>query len=234
MNYDGIIFDFNGVLWWDAPLIEIGWQRTAMKLRGRPFSGDEFARFVLGCNGRDTQAYLAGRRLEEKENRRLIDEREAAYRALCLQQGEKFRLSPGAEDLLDYLKARSIPRTIATASEKVNVDFFVEHLGLKRWFDPRQFVLDNGVLRSKPAPDFYLQAAANLKLDSSRCVVVEDSLSGMKAARTAGIGYLIALGYETPTADGLKEIPVDAAVRELGDLDRQRLFGDTGSEGHAI
>ena len=228
MTYDGIIFDFNGVLWWDAPLIETGWQRTAMQLRGQPFSEEEFARVVLGCNGRDTQAYLAGRRLEEKENRRLIDQREAAYRELCLQQGEKFRLSPGAEDLLDYLKARSIPRTIATASEKMNVDFFVEHLRLERWFDPRQIVFDNGVLRSKPAPDFYLQAATNLGLETARCVVVEDSLSGMRSARAAGIGYLVALGYASADDDGLKEIPVDAAVRNLGKLDRRGLFGGDG------
>jgi len=143
MTFDGIIFDFNGVLWWDAPLVEKGWQRTAVELRGRPFSTEEIARIVRGRNGRDTLEYLAGHPLEEVEIRRLTDEREAAYRGLCLQEGENFRLSPGAEELLDYLKARFIPRTIATASEKMNVDFFVDQLGLARWFDPRLIVYDN-------------------------------------------------------------------------------------------
>jgi HAD superfamily hydrolase (TIGR01509 family) len=225
MIFDGIIFDFNGVLWWDHALVEIGWQRTAMQLRGRQFSREEFARIVHGRNGRETLAYLAPRALEEAQIRRLIDDREASYRELCLQEGEKFRLSPGAEDLLDYLKDRSIPRTIATASEKMNVDFFVERLGLERWFDPGRIVYDNGVLRSKPAPDFYLQAAANLKLEPARCVVVEDALSGMRAARAAGIGWVIALGYASTADDGLKDIPVDAAVRNLGQLDRVGLFG---------
>jgi HAD superfamily hydrolase (TIGR01509 family) len=228
MTFDGIIFDFNGVLWWDNALVEKGWQRTAMELRGRLFSAEEIARIVRGRNGRDTLEYLAGHPLEEVEIRRLIDEREAAYRELCLQEGENFRLSPGAEELLDYLKARSIPRTIATASEKMNVDFFVAQLGLARWFDPRLIVYDDGVRRGKPAPDFYLQAAANLKLNPSGCVVVEDSLTGMRAARAAGIGCLVALGYVSADDDGLKEIPVDAAVRNLGELDRQRLFGGDG------
>ena len=225
MPFDGIIFDFNGVLWRDAPLIEIGWQRTARELRGREFSPEEFARVVLGRNGRDTLAYLAGRTLDEAEVRRLIDEREAAYRELCLREGENFRLSPRAEELLDYLKARSIPRTIATASEKMNVDFFVERLGLERWFDPGRIVYDNGILRSKPAPDFYLQAAANLGLEPARCVAVEDALSGMLAARAAGIGFLVAMGYASTADGGLSGIPVDATVRNLGQLDRRGLFG---------
>jgi beta-phosphoglucomutase-like phosphatase (HAD superfamily) len=224
MPYAGIIFDFNGVLWWDHALVEIGWQRTAIELRGRPFSADEFARIVHGHNNRDTLAYLAGHPLEELEALRLTDEHEAAYRERCLKQGDAFRLSPGAEELLDFLRAGKIPRTIATASEKTNVDFFVERLGLARWFDPGLIVYDNGVLRSKPAPDFYLQAAANLKLEPARCVVVEDALSGMRAARAAGIGCVVALDNGSVEESGLAEIPVDAVVRNLGQFDR-RLFG---------
>jgi beta-phosphoglucomutase len=222
--YWGIIFDFNGVLWWDHDLVETGWQQTALRLRGRPFSAEEFARIVHGHNNRDTLVYLAGRPLEEPEAQRLTDEHEAAYRERCLEQGDAFRLSPGAEELLDFLCAGNISRTIATASEKKNVDFFVERLGLARWFDPSLIVYDNGVLRSKPAPDFYRQAAANLKLDPARCVVVEDALSGMRAARAAGIGWVVALDNGSVDESDLAEIPVDAAVRDLGQLDRG-LFG---------
>jgi HAD superfamily hydrolase (TIGR01509 family) len=228
MTFAGIIFDFNGVLWWDNALVEKGWQRTAVELRGQPFSAEEIARIVHGRNNRDTVEYLAGRTLSEVESRRLIDEKESAYRALCLQEGKNFRLSPGAEELLDFLRADNIPRTIATASEKMNVDFFVERLGLARWFDPSLIVYDNGVLRSKPAPDFYRQAAANLKLDPARCVVVEDAFSGMRAARAAGIGYVVALGYDSVEDKALKDIPVDAAVRDLGQVDRRELFGSGG------
>jgi HAD superfamily hydrolase (TIGR01509 family) len=225
MPFDGIIFDFNGVLWWDHALVEKGWQRTAVELRGSLFSAGELARIVHGRNARDTLEYLAGHPLSEPETRRLIDEREAAYRALCLREGKNFRLSPGAMELLDFLRAGNIPRTIATASEKMNVDFFVERLELARWFDPSLIVYDNGVLRSKPAPDFYRQAAANLGLDPAQCVVVEDSLSGMRAARAAGIGYVVGLGYSSVEEEGLREIPADAVVLNLGQLDRQRLFG---------
>ena len=224
MPFMGILFDFNGVLWWDAPLVIQGWQRTARMLRGKPFSDGEIMRLVHGRNSRDTLEYLAGRTLDDGEIRRLIDEREAFYRELCRQQGEAFRLSPGAEEFLDYLRSRGIPRTIATASIKVNVDFFVESLRLDRWFDPAKIVYDDGVRRSKPAPDYYRDAAAALKLDPGRCVVVEDAASGIGAARAAGIGWVVGVAHEANAGGTLEGTAPDEWVADLGRLDRKRLF----------
>jgi beta-phosphoglucomutase len=223
MPYDGIIFDFNGVLWWDAPLVEESWQVTARKVRGRPFTADETVRIMHGRNDRDTMEYLAGRVLGDDEAGRLIGEKEALYRELCLRRGEEFRLSPGSEELLDFLRGRGVPRTIATASIRENVDFFVEQLRLDRWFDPRIIVIDDGILRSKPAPDFYLKAAENLGLDPARCVVVEDSIAGVRAARAAGIGRVIGLTSNRPGEELISE-GADAVVENLGRIDRERLF----------
>jgi HAD superfamily hydrolase (TIGR01509 family) len=223
MRCDGIIFDFNGVLWWDAPLIEQGWQRTARQLRGREFSPEEITRIVHGRNNGGTLEYLAGRPLGADEIRRLIGEREAYYRNLCLQQGENFRLSPGAVEFLDFLRARGIPRTIATASEKSNVDFFVRQLHLARWFDPEKIVYDDLLRPGKPAPDCYLAAAAMISLAPSRCVVSEDSLSGIQAARAAGIGRVIGLASRLPAEVLLRE-GADAAAENLGRISTERLF----------
>jgi HAD superfamily hydrolase (TIGR01509 family) len=223
MTYAGIIFDFNGVLWWDAPLVEEGWQRSARQLRGRLFSAEEFAQIVHGRNNRNTLEYLVGHPLSEEEVRRLTGEREAFYRNLCLQQGEKFRLSPGAAELLDFLRACGIPRTIATASEKTNVDFFVRQLHLEKWFDPDKIVYDDLVRPGKPTPDFYLQAAANIGLTPERCVVIEDSLSGIRSARAAGIGWVIGLTSNLP-GEALIQSGANETVENLGMVEKERLF----------
>jgi HAD superfamily hydrolase (TIGR01509 family) len=223
MPFDGILFDFNGVLWWDAPIVVASWQRTAAALRGRPFTEDEIARLMHGRNNRNTMEYLAGHPLPDREAERLIDDKEAYYRELCLREGPGFRLSPGAEDVLDYLRGRGIPRTIATASIRVNVDFFVRQLHLERWFDPRLIVIDDGTLQSKPAPDFYRQAAENIGVDAARCVVVEDSLSGIQAARAAKAGRVIGVTTNRPRAELLAE-GADETIENLGLLDRARLF----------
>lgn len=229
MPFDGIILDFNGVLWWDAPLIEEVWQRSARQLRGRPFSTEELMQIVHGRNNRGILEYLAGHPLGDAEAQRLIDEREAYYRGLCLRQGEKFRLSPGAVELLDFLRARGIPRTIATASVKTNVDFFVQQLRLEEWFDPGKIVYDDGIRSSKPAPDYYLDAAVKVGLDPSRCVVVEDAVSGIRSARAAGIGWVIGL-TSRQTGDVLLREGAHAAAENLGRIDRERLFSRGGNK----
>jgi beta-phosphoglucomutase-like phosphatase (HAD superfamily) len=226
MSFLGIIFDFNGVLWWDGHLQEQAWGEFSKEKRGVPFTGEEMAIHVHGRNNRHTLAYLAGRPMAEAELEQLIQHKEAIYRRLCLEQGQAFRLSPGAVELLDFLVEHRVPHTIATASGKTNLDFFVRHLELGRWFDLEQIVYDDGSRPGKPAPDIYLQAARYLGLDPARCVVVEDSRSGIQAARAAGIGHIIALGPRA-THPALAQLGgVDGVAEDLGQLPRQRLFLD--------
>ncbi len=194
MKFKAIIFDFNGVLWWDGRLQEASWQAFAVQLRGRPFTEEEMAVQVHGRTNRHTLEYLIGQPLTEQQSYELSEQKEDIYRQMCLDLGDQFQLSPGAVDLLDFLVANRIPHTIATASGKGNVDFFVEHLDLGRWFNLDQIVYDNGIRRGKPAPDCYRDAALVLAAAPENCVVVEDSRSGMAAARVAGIGHIVALG----------------------------------------
>jgi HAD superfamily hydrolase (TIGR01509 family) len=223
--YTGILFDFNGVLLWDGRWVTEGWQRTARMLRGRPLSGDEIVRLVHGRNNRDTIEYLLGRRISDAEAAEIIAEREAHYRGLCLQQGGEFRLSPGAEQLLDFLRGRGIPRTIATASKWENVEFFISHLRLERWFDPAKIIFDDGIRPSKPAPDYYRDAAAALSLPPARCVVVEDAPSGMRSARAAGAGRVVGMRNDANRGIPREDAPADEWIGNLGQLDRKRLFG---------
>jgi HAD superfamily hydrolase (TIGR01509 family) len=220
----GIIFDFNGVLWWDSHLQERAWRQFSADLRGWPLSPDESAVHIHGRNNSHTLEYLIGWPVAGEELWELTQRKETIYRQLCLDQKEAFKLSPGAEDLLDYLAARGIPRTIATASEKTNLDFFVEHLHLDHWFDVDLIVYDDGTRPGKPAPDIYLQAACNLGLAPAWCIVVEDSRSGIEAAHAAEIGRIIALG-PTSSHNELAQLEgVGAVVRDLWQLPRQQLF----------
>lgn len=196
MTFRGIIFDFNGVLLWDTALQERAWTRYAAQLRGTPLTADEILHYVHGRPNAVTLQYLVGHPLPADEAERLSQEKERLYRRMCLDWGAAFAVSPGARTFLEQLAERSVPRTIATASERTNVHFFTTHLQLDRWFDPAKIVLDDGTFPGKPAPDIYDRAAAALGLHPAECVVVEDSVSGIEAARRAGIGRIYALGPE--------------------------------------
>ncbi len=215
---EAVIFDFNGVLWWDGHLQDKAWKAYSSELRGSPLSDEEMAVHVHGRNNRHTLEYLIGENVTGPQLDQLSEEKEIVYRDLCLDQGASFKLSPGAVQLLDFLVKQQIPRTIATASAKPNVDFFIKHLELERWFDLNKIVYDDGQKAGKPAPDFFLQAASLLGKDPGQSVVIEDSLSGMAAARAAGVGTIIALGPikdhpELALIDG-----VDLVIESLHDF----------------
>jgi beta-phosphoglucomutase len=224
MRLKGLIFDFNGVLWWDGPLQEQSWVEFSTEIRGVLLSAEEMAVHVHGRNNRHTLEYLVGRAIEENEVEQLSEQKERVYRGLCLAQGPDFRLSPGAVELLDDLVAHNICHTIATASGWANVDFFVKHLHLERWFDVERIVYDDGSGPGKPAPDIYVRAARSLGLDPAQCVVVEDSRSGIQAAHRARIGYIVALG-PVPTHGLLARWEgVDEVIENLGQFPRACLW----------
>ena len=222
--FKGIVFDFNGVLWWDGHLQTEAWQQFALEQRGTAFSNEELAIHMHGRTNKYVFSYLLGREVVGKELMDLIDQKESVYRGLCLAQGDQFILSPGSVDLLSFLCDFKIPHTIATASERINLDFFVDHLSLSRWFDIHDIVYDSGVLSGKPAPDIYLQATQNLGLKPVDCVVVEDAFSGIQAAHAAGIGYIIALGPRSSHDKLLALDGVDEAVENLDQIRREELF----------
>jgi beta-phosphoglucomutase len=224
MKYEGVIFDFNGVLWWDTHLQEIAWKQFSSEIRGASFSREEMTVHLHGRYNQHTLEYLTGNPVIDDELERLTQQKESIYRQLCLEHGAEFRLSPGAIELLNFLVAQDIPHTIATATGKINLDFFVKHLSLLKWFDLETIVFDDGRRPGKPAPDIYLEAANRLELKPGRCAVVEDSHSGIEAANAAGIGQIIALG----PADGhhqLRQLPgVDSVVTNLGEIPMEQLF----------
>jgi beta-phosphoglucomutase-like phosphatase (HAD superfamily) len=224
MKFSGIIFDFNGVLWWDNSLQEQAWRQFAEQQFGISLMSEEMTVQVHGRNNQHTFEYLLGAKLETDEVRRLSEQKERIYRGFCLAQGDEFKLSPGAEGLLGGLAAHKILRTIATASGKENMDFFFEHLYLDRWFARAQIVYDDGSRPGKPAPDIYLQAAEKLGLKPMDCVVVEDSLSGIQSAQSAGVGHIVALGSIDENLKLSQLDGVDQVIEELGNLDWKKLF----------
>ncbi len=224
MKLEGIIFDFNGVLWWDTDLQGEAWSRYAAMLRGSPLSADEIGEHVVGRDNRYILYYLTGEQYQGRALEDHTDRKETLYRNLCLEQGDEFKLSPGAAELLNWLQAHRIGRAIATSAGRDNVLFYYIHMGLWRWFDLHNIVYDDDRMRTKPAPDAYLLAARRLELAPDQCAAVEDSRYGIQSARNAGIGCIIALG-ENIAEDKLQRIEgVQYVVENLGQIPVEVLF----------
>lgn len=224
MSYKGIIFDFNGVLWWDTRLQGEAWSQYASILRSRPMTAEEIEKHVVGRDNRYILHYLTGQQLQGRELEDHTDRKETLYRNLCLEQGDNFCLSPGAKELLDWLQAHQIGRAIATSAGRDNVLFYYIHMGLWRWFDLENIVYDDERMATKPAPEPYLLAAGRLGLPPGQCVVVEDSLHGIQSAAHAGVGYIIALA-EAGSQDKMRQLEdVRYVVENLAQIPIAELF----------
>ncbi|MER5644607.1 HAD family phosphatase [Streptosporangium sp. NPDC002524] len=90
---------------------------------------------------------------------------------------------PGAIRLLDDLAAEGVPTALVSASPRLIVDMVLHTVGAERF---ALVVAAEDTARGKPLPDPYLLAASGLGLDPAACVAVEDSPTGLAAARAAG------------------------------------------------
>jgi beta-phosphoglucomutase-like phosphatase (HAD superfamily) len=194
MIYKGMIFDFNGVLLVDSDFNEIAWKSTINILLGNTSFAQQVFENLKGRNNRQAFEILLKRKIEDDELDSLSELKEKKYRELCLQKAPRFKLNDGAIELFEFLKSNHIRFTIATAAGENNLDFYIKHLKLDHWFNISNIVYDDGLHPGKPAPDSYILAAQKINLPPKDCVVIEDSLAGIMAAKSAKIGHIIGYG----------------------------------------
>ena len=177
------IFDFNGTLFRDTEFHRLAWTQF-MAMHGIAISDDDFREKMNGPGNDVILRNFFGEGPSDAEIATLSEEKERIYRALA----------PGAVEMLDMLKARRVTCCVATASIRANVDFYMEDLGLKRWFDYRHIFYMTGELPGKPDPAIYRAAMERLDFQPEDTLVVEDSLPGIQSAAGAGVGGIIAIG----------------------------------------
>ena len=220
MNCKGIIFDFNGTLFSDSAKHLEAWREFSKRVRSYPFTDEEMRDYMFGRTNEDILTYLMNERPPKELVLKLGKEKEAVYRQMCKDDKENTHLVPFAEEFLDYLKENNIPRTIATMSDKDNVDFYIEEFKLDKWFDIDKIVYDNGMIKGKPAPDIYQIAAKNINLSPCDCVVVEDAVSGIESARAAGVGKIVAIASMEPVELYEKIPAVSQIITDFSDYEK--------------
>ena len=188
MQTQGVVFDFNGTLFWDTELQNRSWDEF-MENYGLKLSPEEKDTWIHGINAKDTFEYLFKRPCSEEEVHRLTEEKEVIYRRMCLEQGLEW--APGALELIHFLKQNKVPIAIATASAKNNVDFFIQHMGLLDYFSRDHIIFNDGTSRGKPHPDLFSKAILSLGLSPQNVTIFEDSMAGVEAARNAGAGNVM-------------------------------------------
>jgi len=174
-----IIFDMDGTLVATTEADFLAWQRI-FKDHGKMLSFDNYFP-LLGKKSHDVVYHVL--KLEGKEAENALQNKMRYFEEIVAQKG--IAMMPNAEALLKELKSLGIPLALATSSRKLKMELVLEEVGLLEYFTV--LVSGEDVVRGKPNPDIFLLAASKLNVDPRHCVVLEDAVSGVKAAKAAGM-----------------------------------------------
>lgn len=133
----------------------------------------------------------------------------------------KFDIFPGVREIMTEAKENNIPMALCSNNFIADLEDIISENGLKQFFD--LIVGDDMVEKSKPEPDMFLYAAEKFQIEPKDCVVFEDSSTGIKAAKAAGMPVIAVstgamkredlLRFEpTVCVDSLEEINLDKAL----------------------
>lgn len=191
MKTKGVIFDFNGTLFFDNDKHIKAWGKISKLIRGIGISEEELATRLNGVPNKEIIQYFMNGRATSKEIEKYSLLKEEYYREFCRKDKQNFHLVEGAVDFFSYLQRQHIPFTIASASIKENIDFFVDSFKLDQWFEIDQIVYDDGTYQNKIA--MFEKAADYLGVKMADTLVFEDSFSGIANAYAAGCRQIIVI-----------------------------------------
>lgn len=183
MSYPGVIFDLDGVLCSTDQFHYQAWKGVADRL-GIPFD-EKVNNRLRGVSRMESLAIIleqySGPPLSEEEKAALASEKNGVYRELLATMSPA-DLSDDVRHTLDTLRAAGVKLAVGSSSR--NTPLILERLGLGHFFDA---VADgNDITHSKPDPEVFLLAAHRLGLPPGDCLVVEDALAGIEAAKRGG------------------------------------------------
>lgn len=202
IDYKGVIFDFNGTLFFDNDKHVLAWNEISRLLRGCDITPEELHEKFNGTPNEQIIAYMTDGKASLEEIKKYSLKKEAFYREFCKADQASFHLVEGAEEYFRQLAERHIPYTIASASIKENIDFFRSSFHLDRYIEKEKLVYDDGSYENKV--QMFLDAAKKINVEMPDILIIEDSFSGIKNACTAGCRKILVVCEKEKEAEYAK------------------------------
>jgi HAD superfamily hydrolase (TIGR01509 family) len=193
-----VIFDCDGVLVDSEPLANTSFSR-ALKPHGLDWSVEETMRRLMGRSLKSCVEII-----EAEIGRKLPDDFVETMQAATYQSFRDAPLQavPGVKEAIMGLQREGLATCVASSGSPEKMRFTLAFTGLWDLFEGRIYSA-NQVSRGKPFPDLFLHAAIDMDEQPFDCVVVEDSVPGVQAARAAGMRALAYAGAPYADREGL-------------------------------
>ncbi|MFD5253238.1 HAD family hydrolase [Streptomyces bobili] len=212
MLYDLVVFDNDGVLVDSEPISNRLLAAYLTEL-GHPTSYEDSIRDYMGSAMHRIHDLV----LERSGERLPADFDDVFHSRVFAAFERELRPVPGATGVLEKLTADGVPYCVASSGSHERIRVGHRATGLDRWFEDARIFSAQDVGKGKPAPDLFLHAAERMGVAPERCVVVEDSPLGVRAAVAAGMD-VYGFTAMTPPAKLAGANGLFADMGELADL----------------
>jgi beta-phosphoglucomutase family hydrolase len=177
---EAVLWDMDGVIADTADFHYRAWQEI-VKERDIIFKKEDFMQ-LFGQRHDTIIKFILGDKLSKKEADAISDRKQALYRRLVAQNIIPL---PGAIELIKSLNKNKIKTAIASSAVPENVDVIIRGLGIENCFQAIAYGTE--VAEGKPSPQIFQLAAKKLGVRAGNCVVIEDAIAGVTAAKRANM-----------------------------------------------
>ncbi len=191
MDRKAVIWDLDGVIVDTIPYHSEAWRQLFDK-RGKHLATADFKE-IFGRRNDDTLKKFLGKEPSPQELAALSQEKEEYFRLQIMKRNIK--PMPGVLELLASLKEAGFHQALVSSAPMENITLLLSSPGVKGYFEA--IIASEDVSRGKPDPEGFLLAAKRMNIEERKCVVIEDTIPGIRAAKRAGMKCLAVTGtYE--------------------------------------
>ncbi|KDN53921.1 HAD family hydrolase [Flavobacterium seoulense] len=214
MSQHCVIFDMDGVICHTNPHHVKAFEAFFDKYQIL-YTLQEFEEHMYGKHNGYIMSHFFKRPVKGEELRKLEDEKESMFREIYKDCVETI---PHYLAFLDKLKARNFKTAVATSAPRANLDLIISALKIEDKMD--SMLSSEDVSHHKPDPEVYLKSAQIVGVPPSKCIVFEDSFSGVSAALNAGMKVVGVLS--THTKEELP--PCDFYINDYSEVNVDKLL----------
>jgi beta-phosphoglucomutase family hydrolase len=205
-----VIWDMDGVIADTIPLHFKVWHDVFQEL-GVHFTQGDYKR-VFGMRTPEVLRNILGENVAQIQT--IAWNKEARFRQILKQDA---KLLPGVKKLLELSKMEGFKQALASSAPRENIFLLISELEIAHYFDC--VVSEEDVHYGKPNPEVFLTAAQRLGVEPQNCLVIEDAVAGVKAAKSARMKCIAVAGMFTKKS--LEE--ADLVIDSLEAVDKEAL-----------